>query len=314
MDRRFAALILTHGRPDRVITITSLRRSGYTGRVVLVLDNEDKTIDEYRTTYPDEEIVVFDKEAVSKRIDNYTNAGDRRAIVYARNAAFDIARDLGLDAFVQLDDDYTSWLHRVGPNCEYLQSCVARDLDGVFSAMLDFLYESGAAAVALAQGGDILGALTGMSKLPDGQHTNSVFTKMRRKAMNSIFCRTDQPIEFSGRINEDVNAYIGLARTGALFATVGHAHLTQVTTQASDGGMSDIYRDGGTFVKSFYTVLANPSCVRVGLMGSAYPRLHHSIDWKCAVPQIVRAQNQTQQDKNGACDRTTDSLEEGEQG
>jgi len=123
---------------------------------------------------------------------------------------------------------------------------------------------------------------------------------MKRKAMNSFFCRTDRPFEFSGRINEDVNAYVGLARTGALFATVGQAHLNQLVTQGSEGGMSDIYRDGGTFVKSFYTVLANPSCVRVGLMGSVHPRLHHSIDWKCAVPQIVRAQNQTPQANNGA--------------
>jgi len=306
VDRRCAALILTHGRPDRVHTLRSLRRCGYTGRVVLVLDNEDKTIDEYRTTYPDEEIVVFDKEAVSNRIDNYTNAGDRRAIVYARNAAFDIARDLGLDAFVQLDDDYTTFEHRVGPASEYLTAGTARDLDAVFDAMFDFLYESGATSVALAQGGDMIGAGGGMSKLPDGRYKNSVFTKMKRKAMNSFFCRTDRPFEFSGRINEDVNAYVGLGRTGALFATVAHARLTQVTTQASDGGMSDIYRDGGTFVKSFYTVLANPSCVRVELMGAVNPRLHHSIDWKCAVPKIVRAQNQTKQGKNGACDRTTD--------
>jgi len=41
----FAALILTHGRPDNVITERTLRRQGYTGRIVFVLDDEDKTAD-----------------------------------------------------------------------------------------------------------------------------------------------------------------------------------------------------------------------------------------------------------------------------
>lgn len=275
----FAALILTHGRPDRVHTIASLRRSGYTGRIVLVLDNEDRTLDEYRVAYPDEEIVVFDKKAVWDRIDNYTNAGDRRAIVYARNAAFDVARDLGLDCFVQLDDDYTDWHHRIGPDGEYLSSCEVRDLDAVFEAMRVFLYESGATTVALAQGGDLLG----------GAPNSPCLKRMQRKAMNSFFCRTDRPFEFSGRINEDVNAYVGEAARGALFATVGYAHLNQVQTQASDGGMSDVYRDGGTYVKSMYTVLANPSSVRVGMMG-VHPRLHHVISWDHAVPVILREQ------------------------
>ena len=29
-----------------------------------------------------------------------------RAIVYARNACFDLAKDLGITYFIQLDDDY----------------------------------------------------------------------------------------------------------------------------------------------------------------------------------------------------------------
>ena len=38
----FAVFILTHGRPDNVITIKTLRQSGYTGKVYFIIDNEDK--------------------------------------------------------------------------------------------------------------------------------------------------------------------------------------------------------------------------------------------------------------------------------
>lgn len=276
----FAAFILTHGRPDRVFTYDSLRRSGYTGRIVFVLDDEDSTVDAYREEFPNEEIVVFDKKAIWKQIDNYTNRDDRRSITYARNAAFDIARDLGLSTFVQLDDDYTDWHHRVGPNGEYLRSCEVRDLDSVFDAMLDFLYDSDATAVALAQGGDLLAG-----------RNAPMLRRMSRKAMNSFFCRTDRPFEFSGLMNEDVNTYIGLGRIGVLFATVGQVHLNQVQTQAGEGGITDLYRDLGTYAKAMSTVLANPSCVRVALMGSTRPRLHHSISWEYAVPKIVSEQN-----------------------
>jgi len=46
MRSDFAALILTHGRPDRVHTYFALRNAGYTGRILIVIDNEDKTADE----------------------------------------------------------------------------------------------------------------------------------------------------------------------------------------------------------------------------------------------------------------------------
>ena len=41
----FAVIILTHGRHDRVYTIDSLRKSGYTGEIYLLCDDEDKQLD-----------------------------------------------------------------------------------------------------------------------------------------------------------------------------------------------------------------------------------------------------------------------------
>jgi hypothetical protein len=107
----FVAFILTHGRPDRVHTYNTLKKLGYTGRIVIVIDNEDKTADEYRKRFGDQ-VYQFDKAGIATRMDEGDNFGDRRAIVYARNACFEIAEELGIDYFIQLDDDYTEFRYR----------------------------------------------------------------------------------------------------------------------------------------------------------------------------------------------------------
>ncbi len=47
MRNDFAVLILSHGRADRVYTIPTLRKGGYTGKIYIVVDNEDEQQDEY---------------------------------------------------------------------------------------------------------------------------------------------------------------------------------------------------------------------------------------------------------------------------
>ena len=47
----FCAVILTHGRPNKIPTYDTLRRSGYTGPIFFVLDNEDKTLKEHEKKY-----------------------------------------------------------------------------------------------------------------------------------------------------------------------------------------------------------------------------------------------------------------------
>ena len=70
--------------------------------------------------------------------------------------------------------------------------------------MLKFLDVSGAATVAFAQGGDFVGGLDG----------GNFKKRLLRKAMNSLFCRTDRPIDFRGTMNEDVTTYTTLGSRG----------------------------------------------------------------------------------------------------
>ena len=82
----FAAFILTHGRPNDIYTYRSLQEAGYTGKIYFVIDNEDKTEDEYRRLFGSENVIQFDKAAIGETFDIADTRTDRRAIVYARNA------------------------------------------------------------------------------------------------------------------------------------------------------------------------------------------------------------------------------------
>lgn len=270
-----AALILTHGRPDRVHTYDLLKRSGWTRPVYLVIDDEDKTADEYRKRYGDQ-VIQFSKEEIEKRFDIGDTQVDRRNIIYARNASFDIAEQLGIEYHIQLDDDYLHFEHR-WPEDSKLKTRDITRFDDVFNAMAEYLDLSGAHAVAMAQGGDMIGGLAGQFSA----------ARIKRKAMNSFVCRTDRRFNFVGRINEDVNTYVSLGSRGALFFTFLDVDLVQVATQSQAGGISEWYARFGTYVKSFYTVMMHPSSVKIATMHTTNPRIHHHISWEHTVPKII---------------------------
>lgn len=90
-----------------------------------------------------------------------------------------------------------------------------------------------------------------------------------------------------GRINEDVNLYTENGIRGELFITVPRIRLEQKQTQANSGGLTDIYLDLGTYVKSFYSVMYAPACVKITEMGVTNRRLHHRVSWKNTCPMIV---------------------------
>jgi len=105
--------------------------------------------------------------------------------------------------------------------------------------------------------------------------------------MNSFICSVDRPFNFIGAMNDDVNTYTVLGNRGELFFTMPLITFAQRTTQANEGGLTDMYLRFGTYLKSFTTVMYLPSCVKVSIMGDKHKRLHHKINWKYCVPKIL---------------------------
>lgn len=279
MRNDFCAFILTHGRPDRVFTYDTLKNAGYTGKIYIVVDDEDDTIEAYRKRFGDA-VLVFSKAEVAKTFDEGDNFGDRRTIVYARNVCFRLAEEVECKYFIQLDDDYTSFFYRIDSAGVYCNVYVKETIESLFSLLIDFLESTPTTSIAISQGGNWLG----------GMGSNSI-RRLRRKAMNTFVCSTDKPFKFVGRINEDVNTYTSAARAGdCLFFTVMQAQVIQMATQSNAGGMTDIYQHSGTYVKSFYTVMYAPSCSKISVLkdsASPHPRIHHKINWNSTAPKIV---------------------------
>jgi len=268
MESNFAVFILTHGRPDNVKTYSTLRKCGYTGEIYLIVDNEDKQIEEYKKNFGNDYVKVFDKKAMADSIDEGNNFDNRKVIIHARNASFKIAKEIGIKYFVQMDDDYYYFGYRYETGAK-----IIKNLDKVFEIVLDFYKSVDIKSIAFSQGGDHIGGFSGI--------------KLKRKCMNSFFCSTDREFQFIGSINEDVNTYTTLGSRGEIFFTFTNLQLDQKDTQSNNGGMTDEYALTGTYVKSFHSVIMQPSSVKASMMNANNKRIHHQIKWVNTTPMIL---------------------------
>lgn len=271
----FGVFILSHGRADNVVTAKTLKKCGYDGKWWVVIDDEDDQENEYRRLYK-ERVIQFCKREQAEKTDVGDLTNERRCIIFARNACFEIAKKLGLKYFIELDDDYTDFQYRFDKGGKLGIKSIKR-ISAVWEKMIEFMERSGATTVAMGQGGDLLG----------GIESKRWGDKLLRKAMNSFIFRTDEKMRFVGRINEDVNTYTTEGSRGKLFFTPVEVMLVQKTTQKNAGGMSSAYLDMGTYLKSFYSVMMCPSAVKICEMGSSGKRIHHRVYWDNCVPKIL---------------------------
>lgn len=273
----FVAFILTHGRADNMVTYKAVRKCGYTGRIVLVLDDEDEQLNKYFAIYGKENCYVFNKQKYIDLSDSIVR-GDHRCILYARNACFDIAEELGYRYFIELDDDYEQFSFTFTDTGRVRQRSI-KDLNFVWRRMLEYFISCPQfACISMAQRGDFIG----------GQHNNMLEQiGCKRKAMNTLICSTERRFDFKGRYNDDVNTYTRLSQQGRIFLTLVQVAINQEQSQSLEGGMTDVYKNDGTYQKSFSSVVVCPSAVKLAMMGWKEKRLHHNVNWKFVAPKII---------------------------
>lgn len=271
MREDFAIFVLSYGRPNDQKTLRMLEIGGYEGRWYIIVGTDDASLPQYIEQYGDR-VIVFDKGTIA--CDTGDNMQRMDTVLFARNACFKIAKKIGVKYFMELDDDYTQLQFRVRANGYYAaNSPGCTDVARVIDALLDFFIESGATSVAFAQSGDFIGA--GRSAVQP------------RKCMNSFICCVDRPFEFIGRMNDDVNTYARLGNIGHVFLTVPFISVKQARTQKTHAGLTDMHLALGTYVKSFYTVMYQPSSVLVSSLNTSHARIHHRIKWDNTVPCII---------------------------
>ena len=273
----FVVIILCHCRPYDTTTPATLRKFGYTGDIILLLDDEDPTIDEYRKQYPDLPIEIFSKDELLLRTDIMNSHVNKSCGVYARNVCFEVAEKYGYKYLCEMDDDYVGVPYRyIADNKLY--RCNEVNLDKVFDAYIEFLNASeDIEAVAFAEPGDFVG----------GTGSNLNNKGYIRKCMGSWIMRASSTTRFLGLMNDDVNAYLINGSRGKIYITYPFIMIDTPATQSVSGGMTEVYKGTGTYTKTFYTVVLCPSFVKIDMFGDKHYRIHHRVKWDNAVPKIV---------------------------
>jgi len=282
----FAIFILSHGRPE-VPTLDTIHDCGYTGKYYIFIDDEDDTADEYKKRYGDH-IIQFSKRPMVGTFDLFDNFEQRNTVNFARNMCFRKARELGIKYFAEFDDDYNAFTFRYlkdgdnGPGTS-LGTLKIKNFDAVCDIMIEFLDNSGARCIAMAQNGEMQGGALGKVWL----------FHARRKSMNTFFFKvTDDPkddVWFISRMNDDVCTYVRGAILGELWYQNARMNVNQGITQSNKSGLTDMYKKFGTYTKSFYTVMLCPSGVKVGVLGVGQNagRMHHRIFWNNVSPMLL---------------------------
>lgn len=276
LSNKTAIFILSYNRKDNNITYKTLQDYNITTPIYVVVGDDDPDLDGYKEKYKDR-LVVFSKKEIRPIVDMCDNFGKTKCVVYARNAIFKIAKELGIDYFCVLDDDYKRFSYR-RPFGDVLKGFQVKDLQYCINASFNYLMKTpNLDCFAWCQEGDFIGGAASFDGIG-----------CKRKIMNCFFFKTDVPIRFMGSINEDLSASVYEGQRGKCFFTINDVSVQQEITQKSGGGLTDVYLDLGTYLKSFYSVIVAPNCVKISAMGSRDLRIHHKVNWNKASPKIIR--------------------------
>lgn len=270
-----ATFIFSYKRANKLMTYDVLKNTNYTGDIYIVVSDDDPTLNEYFEKFKN--VVVFSKEDARSTTDLCDNFENRKLVVFARNYIFKIAKQMGLDCFCVLDDDYDRFSYR---RCfgDKLKGFKVKNSEIIINECFKYLMKTDTLdCFAWCQDGDFIGGASGFENIGG-----------KRKIMNAYFFKTNRPIRFLGSINEDLNASVYEGQRGKVFFTINDVSIHQMMTQQNAGGLTDAYLDSGTYIKSFYSVIVAPNCVKVSAMGNKDLRIHHKVTWDKACPKIIR--------------------------
>lgn len=270
----FALFIISHNRPINM-TWKTLQKCNYKGPFYFILDDKDRKIKSYQKLYGAEHVKIFNKEKMRSCTNMMDNFENYTTDVFARNACYDIAEEIGITYFLVLDDDYDQFRLRF-PHEKTLLVMHSKNLEKIIDCCLNYYKKcKGITILAMCQGSDLRAIQTG---------------KVLRKAMNAFFCSVERRVYFNGTMNGDVNTYTRYNQLGYVFMSLPNVHLNQLPTQTG-GAVTGNYLKYGTYGKTFYSVMQCPTFVKVstfskGFRMSAF-RIHHKITSRYGYAKIL---------------------------
>lgn len=230
--------ICTHGRPDKQHTLETLRKSGYDGKICLVVDDEDDTIQELMDNYDEDNTYIqqFNKQMYIDKSDTGTNENQRKCILYAKNFCEDLAQDMKLDAFVIADDDILNFRFRYAEDdslkSQKVISSMGDILEAYYSTMLDC---------------DMVATGFGFTQFyfSGTESFSSENIQKYRVPYNFVFRNARHKVDWMSWFGEDIITAVYYGRVGQLWTAMPYVQQEIVALASASGGMKDTY-DGNS--------------------------------------------------------------------
>lgn len=256
MREDFAIFICTHGRPNKQLTLDALQKCGYTGRLYLVLDDTDSSIQQYIDTFGADKLLVFDKQHYIDTNDVGSLPPNFKTILYAKNAVEDMAQALKLKSFIIADDDIYSFRLRLPKDEEHLSSFVITDINPVIEAYSDFMLESGFTAVGIC--GSI--HFVAGRKVFDNENIQKY-----RVPYNFVFRNSSYKMEWVSSFGEDIITAMEYNKRGHKLLDLPYFQYDTIPPGRAieSGGMSDLYNSMSQFILCCYDYIYNPSSIKL---------------------------------------------------
>ena len=232
-------MICTHGRPKAQHTLKTLRESGYTGIVVLVVDDEDSTTRELFNNYcVDANTIMkqFNKQSYIDKSDTGTNENQRKCILYAKNFCEDLAQDMKLDAFIIADDDILNFRFRYVEDESLKSQKVIGTMDDVIKAYYRAMIDCNMVATGFG--------FTQFYFSGTESFENDNMQKYR-VPYNFVFRNGKHKVDWMSWFGEDIITAVYYGRIGQLWTALPYVQQEIVALASADGGMKDTY-DGNS--------------------------------------------------------------------
>lgn len=275
----YAVFILSHKRADRVETFSTLRNSGYTGRIFIVLDDEDPQRLDYEIRFKDKEntkVIVFHKRIYMRLTDTVTNDKQASSPVYARNFIEHYAERIGCLAYIVMDDDITNLRFRYVENYVSKSQALKSSLDEVLEAYIKYLLTANIATLSFATVMVYAGGVhneADMVRLANHRYTCQIH--MRNLAF---------PVDWISLANNDSISANNTAKIGYLWWSLPFIVYDSPKMNTLPGGMKEVYDGVSEFKRAFMSTVVSPSVCRVGCSKN---RLAIKRNLKAAYPVII---------------------------
>lgn len=216
-------------------------KCNYQGDYFLVIDDNDKYIEEYKKIYPNN-LLIFKK---SDYIKGSMNNEIQKSPYYARNFCFDYCKE-HYKYFLMLDDDITNFLYIVEDvERNKLSKMRIPDINKTFKVMMNYLDKTSIDCLAFSNDGGNFGGI-------DGRYKNGC----SRIVNQAMMFRSSTSARFIGAYNEDLNICLNDSNL------MMELYILAVSSPSRGGNKAIGYSDN-FFIENFYSKIYKPGKVKL---------------------------------------------------